>query len=70
MSYGPGPNPIMVFSVNLRCADFKHFDWLKNVNSQSECLKIERCTKLHIIFFIGYVPGLIFVLITTYDKII
>ena len=27
-------------SVNLPYADFKHYDWLKKLNTQSECLKL------------------------------
>ena len=36
-----GANPIKkIYSVNLRYAGFEYSDWLKIINSQSECLKM------------------------------
>ena len=39
----PGAGPTKIFSVNLRYAIFKYFDWLKNLSIQPDCLKI--CAK-------------------------
>ena len=45
-----------IYSVNLRYSGSEHSDWLKNLSSQSECLKNQRSVKFKLKIFFGSGP--------------